>query len=103
MSGDDVTEKVEVTFKDAARHQHETLRAILERNAGVLGFIYASNATQTRGGSMAMAATAFPLYSNNPNLSRFLSLFISPKEVIIGGDVNKQTYCHLFAVLDSLM
>lgn len=31
----DLIEKLEDTFKDAARHQRETLCAILDRNAGV--------------------------------------------------------------------
>lgn len=48
---------------------------------------------------MAMAATAFPLNSNSPNASRFLSTYISPKEVILGGDVNQQLYCHLLCGL----
>ncbi|KAG8389398.1 hypothetical protein BUALT_Bualt02G0225100 [Buddleja alternifolia] len=61
----------------------------------VLGFLYAGNVTKTKGGCMAMAATAFPFFSNNPNVSRFLSSFASPKEVILGTDVNEQMYCHL--------
>lgn len=65
----------------------------------VLGFIYAGNVTQTSGGFMAMAATAFPLYSNNPNALRFLSVFVSPKDVILGTDVNQQMYCHLLCAL----
>ncbi|KAI3449580.1 hypothetical protein Pfo_006245 [Paulownia fortunei] len=65
----------------------------------VLGFIYAGNVTQTKGGFMAMAATAFPLYSNNPNVLRFLSIYVSPKEVILGTDVNQQMYCHLLCGL----
>ncbi|KAG5567622.1 hypothetical protein RHGRI_002984 [Rhododendron griersonianum] len=36
---DDIIAKLEETTKDAARHQLETLRAILERNAGV-GYLH---------------------------------------------------------------
>lgn len=35
MSDDDVVNNLQDIFKDAERHQHETLRAILERNGGV--------------------------------------------------------------------
>ncbi|KAG8389400.1 hypothetical protein BUALT_Bualt02G0225300 [Buddleja alternifolia] len=48
---------------------------------------------------MAMTATAFPFSSNNPNVSPFLSSFASPKEVILGTDVNEQMYCHLLCGL----
>ncbi|KAK4418221.1 putative indole-3-acetic acid-amido synthetase GH3.6 [Sesamum alatum] len=85
---------------------HQGSTAILERSFPprssankVLGFLYAGNVTRTNGGFMAMAATAFPLYSNNPNTSRFLSGYVSPKEVFLGTDVNQQMYCHLLCGL----
>ncbi|KAL0435796.1 UNVERIFIED_CONTAM: putative indole-3-acetic acid-amido synthetase GH3.6 [Sesamum radiatum] len=85
---------------------HQGSAAILKRSFPprssankVLGFLYAGNVTHTKGGFMAMAATAFPLYSNNPNASRFLSGYVSPKEVFLGTDVNQQMYCHLLCGL----
>lgn len=46
-----------------------------------------------------MAATAFPFHGNNSNASHFLSMCVSPKEVIVGSDVQQQTYCHLLCGL----
>ncbi|KAL8548462.1 hypothetical protein ACS0TY_007676 [Phlomoides rotata] len=90
----------------ASLFAHLSSGAILRRNfppgssaKKVLGFIYVGNVTETRGGFKAMAATAFPLYSNNPNASRFLSTYVSPKEVIVGTDVKQQMYCHLLCGL----
>ncbi|PIN26074.1 hypothetical protein CDL12_01179 [Handroanthus impetiginosus] len=85
---------------------HQGTAAILRRlfqprssSNKVLGFIYGGNVTQTKGGFKAMAATAFPLYNNNANASRFLSVYVSPKEVILGSNINQQMYCHLLCGL----
>lgn len=46
-----------------------------------------------------MAATAFPFHTKSPNALCFLSTYISPKEVILGTDIDKQMYCHLLCGL----
>ncbi|CAL5433103.1 unnamed protein product [Camellia sinensis] len=65
----------------------------------ILWFMYAGDVKNTKGGYKAMAASAFPFQSNNPNASRFLSMSVSPKEVILGSDVEQQMYCHLLCGL----
>uniref|UniRef100_A0A5B7C0Z5 Indole-3-acetic acid-amido synthetase GH3.6 n=1 Tax=Davidia involucrata TaxID=16924 RepID=A0A5B7C0Z5_DAVIN len=62
-------------------------------------FVYAGNVTNTKGGYKAMAASAYPLHSNNSNPSHFLSMCVSPREVIVGSDVHQQMYCHLLCGL----
>ncbi|KAI7991130.1 putative indole-3-acetic acid-amido synthetase GH3.6 [Camellia lanceoleosa] len=184
MTDDELITKLEETTKDAPRHQLDTLRAILERNAAVrylrrryptpaavdaatfrrsvplscydddyadhilriadgsdddrpllfvdslVCFFYSSGTSSmkpklipyfdsapskaisflahqgsaailrsTKGGYKAMAASAFPFQGNNPNASRFLSMSVSPKEVILGSDVEQQMYCHLLCGL----
>ncbi|XP_021279494.1 probable indole-3-acetic acid-amido synthetase GH3.6 [Herrania umbratica] len=65
-----------------------------------LAFIYADNITTTKGGFKVMAASSFPLQnsSSNANRSLFTSL-TSPKEVILGSNVEHQMYCHLLCGL----
>ncbi|KAL7198837.1 hypothetical protein ACSBR2_021186 [Camellia fascicularis] len=65
----------------------------------ILWFMYAGDVKNTKGGYKAMAVSAFPFQSNNPNASRFLSISVSPKEVILGSDVEQQMYCHLLCGL----
>ncbi|CAL5437060.1 unnamed protein product [Camellia sinensis] len=65
----------------------------------ILWFMYAGDVKSTKGGYKAMAASAFPFQGNNPNASRFLSMSVSPKEVILGSDVEQQMYCHLLCGL----
>lgn len=67
----------------------------------VLWFLYAGNVAETKGGYKAMAATSSPLH-NDPkgsSSSRLLSVCISPREVILGTDVEQQMYCHLLCGL----
>lgn len=68
----------------------------------VLWFIYAGNVTYTKGGFKAMAASSFPLQSNNKNPSPFLSTSASPREVILGSNVEQQMYCHILCGLRNL-
>ncbi|EOX94871.1 hypothetical protein QUC31_004732 [Theobroma cacao] len=65
-----------------------------------LAFIYADSITTTKGGFKVMAASSFPLQnsSSNANRSLFTSL-TSPKEVILGSNVEHQMYCHLLCGL----
>ncbi|XP_022758134.1 probable indole-3-acetic acid-amido synthetase GH3.6 [Durio zibethinus] len=65
-----------------------------------LAFIYADSITTTKGGFKVMAASSFPLQSSNSNVNRsiFMSL-TSPKEVILGSNVEHQIYCHLLCGL----
>lgn len=65
----------------------------------ILWFYYAGNVTMLKSGYKAMAATAFPVHGNNSNPSRFLSVLVSPKEVILGSDFQQQLYCHLLCGL----
>ncbi|CAL5433109.1 unnamed protein product [Camellia sinensis] len=65
----------------------------------ILWFMYAGDVKNTKGGYKAMAVSAFPFQSNNPNASRFLFMSVSPKEVILGSDVEQQMYCHLLCGL----
>lgn len=73
-----------------------------------LWFVYAGNVTQTKGGFKAMAASAYPMHSGRTRSSQFLSASISPREVILGSDVDCQMYCHLlcglrhFDMIDSI-
>ncbi|XP_030532784.2 probable indole-3-acetic acid-amido synthetase GH3.6 [Rhodamnia argentea] len=73
-----------------------------------LWFVYADNVSHTKGGFKVMAATAYPLHNNKMSSSQFLSASISPREVILGSDVDCQMYCHLlcglrhFNVIDSI-
>ncbi|XP_030451418.1 probable indole-3-acetic acid-amido synthetase GH3.6 [Syzygium oleosum] len=62
-------------------------------------FVYAGNVTHTKGGFKAIAASAYPLHYNKTSLSQFLSASISPREVILGSDVQCQMYCHLLCGL----
>lgn len=64
-----------------------------------LWFMYAGNVTNTKGGFKAMAASAFPFHSSKSNPSHFLTMSGSPKEVILGSDVEQQMYCHLLCGL----
>lgn len=65
----------------------------------ILCFIYADNITTTKSGFKVMAASAFPLQgSRNKNWSQ-LSRFSSPREVIIGSNMQQQIYCHLLCGL----
>ncbi|XP_019197527.1 PREDICTED: probable indole-3-acetic acid-amido synthetase GH3.6 [Ipomoea nil] len=66
-----------------------------------LWFLYAGNVAETKGGYKAMAATSSPLH-NDPkgsSSSRLLSACVSPREVILGTDVEQQMYCHLLCGL----
>lgn len=66
-----------------------------------LWFLYAGNVAETKGGYKAMAATSSLLH-NDPkgsNSSRLLAACISPREVILGTDVEQQMYCHLLCGL----
>ncbi|KAH7862257.1 hypothetical protein Vadar_002157 [Vaccinium darrowii] len=182
MTDDEIIAKLKGTTKDAARHQLETLQAILERNGGVgylrpylrsypapvdaatfrhavplscyddyplfcssgtssmkpklipyfdsvlsktisslanqgsaailqrffpprplvdkyLWFMYAGNVTDTKDGFKAVAASAFPFHSSKSNPSHFLTMSVSPKEVILGSYVEQQMYCHLLCGL----
>ncbi|KAF8006555.1 hypothetical protein BT93_K0763 [Corymbia citriodora subsp. variegata] len=67
-----------------------------------LWFVYAGNVTQTKGGFKVMAATAYPMHNNKMRSSQFLSASISPREVILGSDVDCQMYCHLLCGLRHL-
>lgn len=49
-----------------------------------------------------MAASAYPLHSNNKNPSQFLSTSVSPPEVILGSNVEQQMYCHILCGLRNL-
>ncbi|CAK9151006.1 unnamed protein product [Ilex paraguariensis] len=62
-------------------------------------FFYAGNVTNTKGGYQAMAASAFSMHNKNSNPFRLLSIVVSPKEVILGSDVQQQMYCHLLCGL----
>ncbi|KAA8550916.1 hypothetical protein F0562_002600 [Nyssa sinensis] len=64
-----------------------------------LWFLYAGNVTSTKSGYKAMAASSYPMHSNNSNTSHFLSMCVSPREVIVGSDVQQQMYCHLLCGL----
>ncbi|KAF8006554.1 hypothetical protein BT93_K0762 [Corymbia citriodora subsp. variegata] len=64
-----------------------------------LWFVYAGNVTQTKGGFKVMAATAYLMHRDKMSSSQFLSASISPREVILGLDVDCQTYCHLLCGL----
>ncbi|XP_059625801.1 probable indole-3-acetic acid-amido synthetase GH3.6 [Cornus florida] len=64
-----------------------------------LWFIYAGNVTKTKGGYKVMAASAFPIHGNSSKFPHFLSSCVSPKEVILGSDVQHQMYCHLLCGL----
>lgn len=64
-----------------------------------LWFYYAGNVVETKSGYKAMAATAYALHGNKSNLSHFLSMFVSPKEVILGSNFQQQMYCHLLCGL----
>ncbi|XP_057963817.1 probable indole-3-acetic acid-amido synthetase GH3.6 [Malania oleifera] len=64
----------------------------------ILCFIYSGNVRRTKGGYKVMAASAFPLHSNNANSSVF-NYCVSPREVILGSDVQHQMYCHLLCGL----
>ncbi|KAI5680350.1 hypothetical protein M9H77_01577 [Catharanthus roseus] len=46
-----------------------------------------------------MAATSYVFYTDTPNSSRFLSMLVSPKEVVMGSDVYQVMYCHLLCGL----
>lgn len=64
-----------------------------------LMFVYAGNVTYTKGRFKAMAASAFPIHSNKSGSAQFLSMSVSPKEVILGSDLHAQMYCHLLCGL----
>ncbi|KAM0998320.1 hypothetical protein FF1_008075 [Malus domestica] len=64
----------------------------------IMWFIYADNVTTTRGGFKVMAASTYPLQSGNANWSQ-LSFISSPREVILGSNVEHQMYCHLLCGL----
>ncbi|XWS31633.1 hypothetical protein CRYUN_Cryun23aG0093200 [Craigia yunnanensis] len=64
-----------------------------------LAFIYADSVTTTKGGFKVMVASSFPLHSSsNAKSSLFVSL-TSPMEVILGSNVEHQTYCHILCGL----
>ncbi|XP_010279228.1 PREDICTED: probable indole-3-acetic acid-amido synthetase GH3.6 [Nelumbo nucifera] len=65
----------------------------------VLWFLYAGNVTVTKGGFKVMAASAYPLHSNSSSPSPMLSMCVSPREVILGSDLQQQMYCHLLCGL----
>ncbi|KAL6214767.1 hypothetical protein ACLB2K_014199 [Fragaria x ananassa] len=64
----------------------------------IMWFIYGDNVTTTRGGVKVMAASTYPLQSGGANWSQ-LRFIVSPKEVILGSNVEHQTYCHLLCGL----
>lgn len=64
----------------------------------ILWFLYADNITTTKGGFKVMAASSFPLQNSSSNWSQFQSCS-SPREVILGSNVEHQMYCHLLCGL----
>lgn len=65
----------------------------------ILWFIYADNVTITKGGFKVMAASSYPFHNiSNANLSQ-LTFSASPREVILGSNVEHQMYCHLLCGL----
>jgi auxin responsive GH3 family protein len=64
----------------------------------VLWFIYADNITTTKGGFKVMAASAYPMHNSKANWSQLVSCS-SPREVILGSNVEHQMYCHLLCGL----
>jgi auxin responsive GH3 family protein len=64
----------------------------------ILWFLYADNITTTKGGFKVMAASSFPLQNSSSNWSQFQSSS-SPREVILGSNVEHQMYCHLLCGL----
>ncbi|KAK9945438.1 hypothetical protein M0R45_010955 [Rubus argutus] len=100
--------------KAASYIAHQGSAAILKRlfpprpsMNKILWFIYSDNVTTTRGGIKVMAASTYPLQSGNANWPQ-LSFIVSPREVILGSNVEHQMYCHLlcglrnFDVLDGI-
>ncbi|KAJ6848315.1 putative indole-3-acetic acid-amido synthetase GH3.6 [Iris pallida] len=65
----------------------------------ILWFLYAGNVTETKGGFKVMAASAFPFHFKGPSPSPFLSVSVSPPEVILGSATEDQTFCHLLCGL----
>lgn len=63
-----------------------------------LWFLYADNITTTKGGFKVMAATTYPMQSSNANWSQFLAC-TSPREVILGSNMEHRMYCHLLCGL----
>ncbi len=63
-----------------------------------LWFIYADNITTTKGGFKVMAASAYPMHNSKANWSQLVSCS-SPREVILGSNVEHQMYCHLLCGL----
>lgn len=68
----------------------------------ILWFLYADDATTTRGGFKVMAASTYPLQGNKSrsNWSQTLPC-ISPREVVFGTNIEQQMYCHLLCALRS--
>ncbi|XP_062086385.1 probable indole-3-acetic acid-amido synthetase GH3.6 isoform X2 [Humulus lupulus] len=66
-----------------------------------IGFIYADNVTTTKLGFKVMAASAFPFRNNSSNAASWahFASISSPKEVILGSNVEHQMYCHLLCGL----
>lgn len=64
----------------------------------ILWFLYADAITTTPGGYKVMAASSYPLQNSASNWSQFLSCS-SPREVILGSNVEQQMYCHLLCGL----
>jgi auxin responsive GH3 family protein len=64
----------------------------------ILWFLYADNITTTKGGFKVMAASSYPLQNSSSNWSQFQSCS-SPREVILGSNVEHQMYCHLLCGL----
>ena len=64
----------------------------------VLWFIYADNITTTKGGFKVMAASSYPMHSSKANWSQLASCS-SPREVILGSNIEQQMYCHLLCGL----
>ncbi|KAL4603086.1 hypothetical protein ACB092_10G100800 [Castanea dentata] len=64
----------------------------------VLWFIYADNITTTKGGFKVMAASSYPMHSSKANWSQLVSCS-SPREVILGSNIEHQRYCHLLCGL----
>ncbi|KAG6703707.1 hypothetical protein I3842_07G099300 [Carya illinoinensis] len=91
--------------KAASFMAHQGSASILRRSfpprtsvSKILWFIYADNIATTKGGFKVMAASTYPIHSGATNWSQFLSCS-SPREVILGSNVEHQMYCHLLCGL----
>ncbi|KAK6937471.1 GH3 family [Dillenia turbinata] len=63
----------------------------------IMWFLYGGDVKVTKGGYKAMAASTFPFHNNTAN--PLLSICVSPREVILGSNVEQQMYCHLICGL----